>query len=416
VDLAVKVAIVGAGIGGLTLALELHDAGLDCELYEAAPRLRPVGVGINVLPHATKILARLGLEEPLAAVAITTRESAFFNRFGQLIYREPAGRLAGYAHPQFSVHRGDLHAVLVSAVTGRLGPARLNLDHACTGVTQDEDGATLAFRSTSADRPLPPARADIVIGCDGIHSRLRRQLHPGEGPPRYSGVNMWRGTAVHAPFLTGATMTRAGWLATGKMVIYPIRDDIDGSGNQLINWVAEIETPRHADRDWNRQGQLADFIGAFADWHFDWLDVPALITSSAEILEYPMTDQDPLSHWTHGRLTLLGDAAHPMVPRGSNGAGQAILDARALRHALAAIADPAAALRAYEAERLPATARVVRANRATPPDAILREVWQRTGDRPFARIEDVIDPSELRAISDRYKDVAGYSHEALGNL
>jgi 5-methylphenazine-1-carboxylate 1-monooxygenase len=144
--------------------------------------------------------------------------------------------------------------------------------------------------------------------------------------------------------------------------------------------------------------------------------VPALITSSAEILEYPMTDQDPLSHWTHGRLTLLGDAAHPMVPRGSNGAGQAILDARALRHALAAIADPAAALRAYEAERLPATARVVRANRATPPDAILREVWQRTGDRPFTRIEDVIDPSELRAISDRYKDVAGYSHEALGNL
>lgn len=408
-----KVAIVGAGIGGLTLALELHDAGIDCEIYEAVPQLRPVGVGINVLPHATRILARLGLEDDLAAAGVTTRESAFFNRFGQLIYTEPAGRHAGYEHPQFSIHRGDLHAVLLAAVTARLGAGRLNLDHACTGATQDEDGVTLAFRSTSADQPLPPARADAAIGCDGIHSALRRQLHPNEGPPVYSGVNMWRGTAVHPPFLTGATMTRAGWLATGKMVIYPIRDSADGTGRQLVNWVAEIETPRHADRDWNRPGQLADFIGAFEDWHFDWLDVPALIRSSAQILEYPMVDQDPLDHWTDGRLTLLGDAAHPMVPRGSNGAGQAILDARALRAALAGTTDPAAALRAYEATRLPATARVVLTNRATPPDAILREVWLRTGDRPFTRIEDVIDPSELRAISERYKDVAGYSHEAL---
>jgi 5-methylphenazine-1-carboxylate 1-monooxygenase len=408
-----KLAIVGAGIGGLTLALELHDAGLDCEIYEAAPEVRPVGVGINVLPHATRVLARLGLEAALAAVAVTTRESAFFNRFGQLIYAEPAGRHAGYEHPQFSIHRADLHAVLLSAVTSRLGAGRLHLDHACTGATQDEDGVTLAFRSTSAGRPLPPARADVVIGCDGIHSALRRQLHPQEGPPVYSGVNMWRGTAIHPPFLTGATMTRAGWLATGKMVIYPIRDNVDGAGGQLINWVAEIETPRHAGRDWNRRGQLSDFIGAFADWTFDWLDVPALIRSSEQILEYPMTDQDPLSHWTDGRLTLLGDAAHPMVPRGSNGAGQAILDARALREALAAVSDPATALRAYEAARRPATAKVVLTNRTTPPDAILREVWRRTGDRPFARIEDVIDPAELRAISDRYKDVAGFSRQAL---
>jgi 2-polyprenyl-6-methoxyphenol hydroxylase-like FAD-dependent oxidoreductase len=408
-----RLAIVGAGIGGLTLALELHDAGIDCEIYEAAPRLAPVGVGINVLPHATRILARLGLEAELAAAGVTTRESAFFNRFGQLIYREPAGRFAGYEHPQFSIHRGDLHDVLLSAVAGRLGPQRLHLDHACTGAIEDENGVTLTFRSTSADAPLPPARADIVVGCDGIHSRLRKQLHPDEGPPVYSGVNMWRGTAVHPPFLTGATMTRAGWLATGKLVAYPIRDNVDGAGNQLINWVAEIETPRHADRDWNRRGQLADFIGAFKDWHFDWLDVPALIRSSAEILEYPMVDQDPLDRWTRGRLTLLGDAAHPMVPRGSNGAGQAILDARALRDALAGSADPAAALLVYEAARLPATARVVLANRATPPDAILREVWQRTGDRPFTRIEDVIDVSELRGISERYKEVAGFSHEAL---
>jgi len=416
-----RLAIVGAGIGGLTLALELHDAGIDCEIYEAAPRLAPAGVGINVLPHATKILARLGLEAELAAVGVATCESAFFNRFGQLIYREPAGRLAGHEYPQFSVHRGDLHDVLLSAVTGRLGPQRLHLGHACTGAVEDENGVTLTFRSASADAPLPSARADIVVGCDGIHSRLRKQLHPDEGPPVYSGVNMWRGTAVHPPFLAGATMTRAGWLANGKLVAYPIRDNVDGAGNQLVNWVAEIETPRqpdrgHANRDWSRRGQLADFIGAFEDWHFDWLDVPALIRSSAEILEYPMVDQDPLDRWTRGRLTLLGDAAHPMVPRGSNGAGQAILDARALRDALARSTDPAAALLAYEAARLPATARVVLANRATPPDAILREVWLRTGDRPFTRIEDVIDVSELRGISERYKEVAGFSHEALEGL
>ena len=224
---------------------------------------------------------------------------------------------------------------------------------------------------------------------------------------------MWRGTVIHPPFLTGATMLRAGWLATGKIVVYPIRPDADGAGNQLINWVAETETPRHADRDWNREGKLADFIGAFEDWRFDWLDVPAMIRSSTQILEYPMVDQDPLDRWTEGRLTLLGDAAHPMVPRGSNGAGQAILDAHALRSALTGTTDPVGALQAYEAARLPATAEVVRTNRATPPDAILREVWERTGDQPFSRIEDVISVSELRAISDRYKEIAGFSHAAL---
>jgi 2-polyprenyl-6-methoxyphenol hydroxylase-like FAD-dependent oxidoreductase len=411
-----KLAIVGAGIAGLTLALELHDAGIDCQIYEAVPKMRPVGVGINVLPHAAKVLAGLGLEDQLAAVGVVTRESAFFNRFGQLIFREPAGRFAGYEHPQFSIHRGDLHQVLLSAVTGRLGADRVSLDHRCTGVTQELRDVILHFRSVSADRPLPPARADVVVACDGIHSRIRKQLHPAEGEPLYSGVNMWRGTAIHQPFLTGATMVRAGWFVTGKMVIYPIRDNVDTAHSQLVNWVAEIETPRHSDRDWNRPGKLGDFIGAFEDWHFDWLDVPALLRASGEILEYPMVDQDPLDWWTDGTVTLLGDAAHPMVPRGSNGAGQAILDAHALRMALTYASDPGSALRAYEAERLPATAEVVRANRTMPPDAILREIWERTGDQPFERIEDVIDIRELHAISERYKNVAGFSRDERRSL
>jgi 2-polyprenyl-6-methoxyphenol hydroxylase-like FAD-dependent oxidoreductase len=208
-------------------------------------------------------------------------------------------------------------------------------------------------------------------------------------------------------------MIRAGWLKTGKMVIYPIRDNVDGSGRQLVNWVAELETPRHSTRDWNRPGAVDDFIGAFEAWHFDWLDAPALIRSAETILEFPMVDQDPLPWWSHGRVTLLGDAAHPMYPRGSNGAGQAILDARALSEALQTHRDPAEALKAYEAQRLPFTAEVVRMNRRNPPDAILREVYERSSDKPFARVEDVISEAELVALSEGYKRVAGFDRDAL---
>jgi 2-polyprenyl-6-methoxyphenol hydroxylase-like FAD-dependent oxidoreductase len=197
------------------------------------------------------------------------------------------------------------------------------------------------------------------------------------------------------------------------MVIYPIRDRVDGDGRQLVNWVAEIETPRHPSRDWNRAGKLDDFIDAFEDWRFDWLDVPAFLRAADTILEFPMVDQDPLPWWSQGRITLLGDAAHPMVPRGSNGAGQAILDARALADCIVAHDDATAALKAYEDRRLGPTANVVRMSRANPPDAILREVWRRTGDRPFERIEDVISPEELSALSESYKRVAGYDRESL---
>ncbi len=398
--------IAGAGIGGLTLALTLHEAGIPCRICEAAPELRAVGVGINVLPHGAAELARLGLEDALAAVAVATRESIFFNRFGQLIWREPAGRAAGFAHPQFSIHRGDLHAVLLRAARERIGATRIHTGWQCLGFEQDQTGVTLRLR----DRP--PVRGAALIACDGIHSAIRRQLYPDEGPPRYSGTNMWRGVTVWPRFLSGASMVRAGWLATGKMVIYPIRDAVDAAGRQLVNWVAEIETPRHHDRDWNRPGRLEDFLPAFADWHFDWLDIPAMIRAADAVLEFPMVDQDPLPRWSFERVTLLGDAAHPMVPRGSNGAGQAILDARALADCLAGAADLPAALARYEALRLGPTTNVVLTNRANPPDAILREVYQRTGDQPFARIEDVIGEAELRALSEGYKSVVGLERRA----
>jgi 2-polyprenyl-6-methoxyphenol hydroxylase-like FAD-dependent oxidoreductase len=406
-----KVIVVGAGVGGLVLALQLHQLGIEARVYEAVEDIRPVGVGINLLPHATQVLAGLDLEKPLAETGVTTRESVFFTRFGQLVYREPAGRFAGYAHPQFSIHRGDLQAVLLDATRRRLGERAVVLGRRCTAVEQDERGAVVTL--VTPDERIVQDHADLIVGCDGVHSTVRRQFHPDEGEPVYSGVNMWRGVTEWPPFLSGASMVRAGWLDTGKLVIYPIRPAAE-NGEQLVNWVAEVETPRHSDRDWNRRGRLEDFLGHFADWHFDWLDIPAMLQATHAVLEYPMVDQEPLTHWGAGRVTLLGDAAHPMVPRGSNGAGQAILDARSLAGHLLRTGDAATAAAAYEAERIPATGRVVRANRAVPPDVILLEAKRRTGDAPFDDIAAVLPPHEAEALSRRYKEIAGYTREALG--
>jgi 5-methylphenazine-1-carboxylate 1-monooxygenase len=406
------VVIAGAGIGGLTLALELHAAGLPCVLLEAASEQRELGVGINLLPHATRSLSRLGLLDALAGVAVSTRESVFFTRHGQLIYAEPAGLAAGYAWPQFSIHRADLQEVLADAVRDRLGADVIRLDHRVTGFTQDE--ATVTATVEHADGSRSRLAGDVLVGADGAGSELRRQLHPDAGEAHYTGYMMWRGTTVHPPFLSGASMLRAGWLATGKLVAYPIRENVDGKGSQLVNWLAEVEGPQRAQRDWTRRGDLSDFIGRFEDWRFAWLDVPALFRSAQEVLEYPMVDSDPLPWWTQGRVTLLGDAAHPMVPRGSNGSAQAILDAKALATLLANAGNsPAAALRAYDEERREATARVVLTNRRNPPDALLREVYERTGDRPFDRISDVISAAEIASMMSAYRDVAGLSAEHL---
>ncbi|GAB1577450.1 flavin-dependent oxidoreductase [Bordetella petrii] len=407
-----EVVIVGAGVGGLVLALSLHQAGIGCRVYEAVAEIRPLGVGINLLPHAARELDELGLLPALDALGVHTRESIFFNRHGQFIYSEPAGKAAGYDWPQYSIHRGDLQMALLAAVRERLGPDSVVTGHRCLRVDQDDDGVTAHF-TDAAGQALPPVRGAIAVGCDGIHSALRKQLYPDEGPPRYSGVNMWRGVTRHRPFLSGGSMVRAGWLATGKMVIYPIRDAIDAEGNQLINWVAEIEAPVPAQRDWNRAGRLDDFYPAFADWQFDWLDVAALIRNAESILEYPMVDQDPLPTWTRGRVTLLGDAAHPMVPRGSNGAGQAVIDARFLAGQLKRQGLGTAALQEYDRVRVEATTRVVLTNRANPPDAILREVYERSGDRPYQRIDDVISRAELEGISNRYKQIAGFDPASL---
>ena len=399
--------VVGGGVGGLTLALSLHQIGVPCRIFEAAPEIRPLGVGINLLPHGTRELTELGLQEALAQRAVSTREVLFCNRFGQLIYREPRGRFAGYDWPQFSIHRADLHEVLLEAVRARLGPAAIELGRKCVALQQDAAGATLRFDDGTH------AEGAVIVGCDGVNSTVRRILYPNEGPPAYQGINMWRGVTRAKPFLGGATMVIGGWLEVGKMVIYPIREQLDAEDRQLINWVAEIQSPRNVMQDWNLGGKLEDFYPTFADWTFDWLDAASLLRNAETVLEYPMVDRDPLPAWSHGRVTLLGDAAHPMYLRGSNGAGQAILDSRALAGCLKREPDPVAALKAYERMRLKPAYDVVLMNRTNPPDAILREVHRRTHDRPFARIEDVISNEELVALSENYKRVAGFEREAL---
>ena len=408
-----KIAIVGGGIVGLSLALNLHQRGLACTVYEAAPEVKELGVGITLLPHAMRELSAFGLQDSLERQGIINEESCFFNRFGQLIYKESRGRSAGYSYPEVGMHRGRLHKTLWETAKDRLGRDRLLVDHRCVGFTQDAAGVTLHLEQTSSGRARESVHANLLIACDGVNSTVRRQIFPDESVV-FSGINTWRGVTRYRPFLGGRTYVRVGSIRTAKIVIYPIIDNVDGEGNQLINWTTEITDPQRGRNDWNKPGRIEDFIDRYESWHFDWLDIPDLIRKSDVIFEYPMVDKDPISQWSFGRVVLAGDAAHPMYPRGSNGSAQGLLDSRALADALQRHGeDWQAAVREYEAERVEKAARVVQTNRSTPPDFINIKVEELTGDKAFENLDDFITQDELRALSDQYKRVAGFSSPEL---
>ena len=405
--------VIGAGIGGLTLALALHRKGIPCRIVEAAPQILPLGVGLNLLPHATHVLNQLGVLEEAERKGVATREVCFYTRNGQLVNKAPCGRFGGYTLPQLSIHRADLHDVLLRAVKDRLGADAIELGRRCVGVSQDS--TSVEVKLVGNDKvELPSIYGGVVVACDGVHSVARTQMHPAEAVPRYEGTTLYRGTTRWKPFLTGASMIYLGAHETGKLVMYPVRDNVDADGKQLINWVIELASKNdHMSRDWNRKSRVEDFIDHFEDCSFDWLDIPAVLRAAESIFEYPMVDQEPLPFWSQGRVTLLGDAAHPMMPRGSNGAAQAIIDAITLADLLAERGDPVAALEEYESTRLDATSKIVLANREISPDAILRVVEERTGGKPFANIEDVLSQEEFEQWQTRYRRVAGFTHEDL---
>lgn len=402
-----EIAIVGGGIAGLALALGLKQRGIESRVYEVAPEFKNLGVGITILPHAMRELTALCLGEKVAASGIENTTSAFFNRFGQLIYKEPRGRFAGYPVPEIGIHRGRLHTILHEAAVAQLGADHVVLNRRCTGLTQDANSVTLHFQETTTGQTAEAVRAGIVIACDGINSAVRRQFYPGE-EPAFEGINTWRGVSRGKPILDGRTYIRIGSIKTGKIVIYPIENNIDGKGTQLINWTTEAPLFGRPKNDWNKPGKLEDFLPIYESWRFDWLDVAQLLRDTEVLLEYPMVDKDPVDRWTFGRVTFAGDAAHPMYQRGSNGSAQSLIDARTLAD-LIKVKGALAALQAYEDIRRPLTARIVATNRKNPPDFINIKVEELVGDRPFDNLDQYISQDELRALSDSYKRVAGFS-------
>ena len=401
------VLVAGAGIGGLTLALSLHQVGVKVVVFESVRDIRPLGVGINVLPHAARELIELGLDERLAETGIETAELAYFCKNGKEIWAEPRGRLADYRWPQYSIHRGALQNLLLAAVQQRLGPDSIRLGHHLIDWRDSADGIRATFADRETGTSCGTFDGDVLIAADGIHSMARSTLYPDEGPPAWDGAILWRGVSQAKPFLTGRTMAMIGH-EHQKFVTYPISAGTDDPEMRLVNWIAELKFDQdHAWRreDWNRPGDIQDFLPAFEDWRFDWLDVPALVRGAEHVYEYPMVDRDPLPQWTFGAVTLLGDAAHPMYPIGSNGASQAILDARTLTREFQRHGVGVAALQSYEDERRPATAKIVAANRASGPDEVLDLVERRAPDG-YDDVDAVAPYSEREAIAQKYKALA----------
>lgn len=410
------VLIVGGGIAGLTAALTLHQLGIDCLVFESAEEPRALGVGINIQPNAVRELYALGITEAdLDQIGIQAREWALVGLNGAEIYAEPRGLLAGYNWPQYAVHRGELQMLLFARVLERLGPDAVRTGHQATGYTQHEDGTVSAhFIKRPSEEPVS-VRGRLLIGADGIHSSIRAQMHPDQPPIHWGGIIMWRGV-TRAP----ATRTGSSFLGLGaekrRLVIYPISQP-DANGLSLINWIAEIRTD---DQDawektrWFGEVPIGDFEHHFADMTYDWLDVPNLIANGQVAYENPMIDRDPIETWADGSVLLIGDAAHPMYPTGSNGASQAIIDARNLGAAFLSEGLTADAFRAFDAAYNAPVNDVVLRNRGDGPFGLLGLVEERCGG-VFDDINTVLPAEERDAFMQRYKAAAGFARDTLNS-
>jgi 5-methylphenazine-1-carboxylate 1-monooxygenase len=403
------VLIAGAGIAGLAMGLTLHQLGIPFRIYERVGEMRPLGVGINIQPNAVRELFDLGLQSRLDAIGVRTRQYGFYTKTGLEIWAEPRGQFAGYSWPQYSIHRGQLQMMLLDELRLRAGT-----DCVVTGagVLRYETGPHIAVLVLSDGTRV---EGDLVIASDGIRSAIRAQMLPEEGEPIWNGAIMWRGVSRGEPFLGGAAMILAGH-DTQRFVAYPISATNPETGLADMNWIAELRVDpgrTMAKGDWNKPADPAEFLPAFEDWDFGWINCPEMIRNVAgPVYEYPMVDREPMARWTDGRVTLMGDAAHATYPVGSNGASQAIIDARKLGAALREHGVTPAALEAYEAEMRPRAEGILRANRGAGPDAVMQMVEDRCGG-VFDNIDDVIPRADLAAHAEKYKRLSGFSIDVL---
>ncbi|MFT6676160.1 MAG: 2-polyprenyl-6-methoxyphenol hydroxylase-like FAD-dependent oxidoreductase [Sulfitobacter sp.] len=399
--------IAGGGIAGLALGLTLHQIGVPFRIFETVQTLRPLGVGINLQPTAVRELMDLGLEAELEQIGIRTRDYGMYSKHGIHIWTEPRGIWAGYDWPQYSVHRGKLHMMLYDALIKRAGPEAVETGWSATGFDTTQKGATLHLKNAEGATQSVDGR--LIIGADGIHSAIRAQIAPDEGPPKWGGTLMWRGTTQAVPFKTGASMVMIGSKGL-RFVSYPISHPDPDSGLAEVNWIALLmqDPDAHWNKeDWSREADKNDVLPAFSVFDLDWIDVSGLIRGAGKVYEYPMVDRDPIDKWTTGNVSLMGDAAHAAYPVGSNGAGSAIIDARKLGAAFLAHGVTSAALQSYEDDMRPQTAQVTLMNRVSGPDSILDLVEERAGG-PFTHIHEVISAEELADHAEKYKAAAGY--------
>lgn len=406
-----NVLVIGGGIGGLSLALSLHQAGIEVRVYEAAANLAPLGVGINLQPTAVRELTELELGDALARTGVATQQLSYFNKFGQLISSEPRGLLAGYRWPQYSIHRGQLQMLLLGAVRQRIGHENFRSGFRLSAFEQRSDRVCARLSDSATGTELQD-EADVLIGADGIDSAVRRLLYPSEGEPRFAQQILWRAAVDAEPFLGGHTMIIAGHFHQ-RVIVYPVSREA-ANGKLLTNWICQMTVPqaRPPREDWNRRVSKETVLAAFGAWRFPWLDMQTLIEQSPEIYEFPLVDRDPVSAWSFGRVTLIGDAAHPMQPIGGQAGSQAIIDARALTSALLATGDPVAALRHYDEQRRPVMNDIILRNRNFGPEAAMQLVEERAPNG-FTRIEDVILSQELGSIVNSFSAAAGLDVETV---
>lgn len=407
------VLIAGGGIGGLSVALTLHQIGVPCLVLEATDELAPLGVGINLQPNAVRELYDLGLgEQQLDTVGLQSREWALVGLNGNDIYAESRGLQAGYKWPQYAVHRGKLQMLLHDIVRNRLGIDAVRLGHRVTGYRNHDHGVTVDVANT--DGTTQQINGALLIAADGLHSAVRAQMYPQQPPVQWGGAIMWRGTTQAPPIRTGSSFVGLG-LHDHRLVFYPITPPDPATGLATINWVAEITVDNSAgweDGSWTKQVDVDHFVHHFEDWQYDWLNVPELLRGGDVVYEYPMIDREPLPSWQDGNVALLGDAAHVMYPVGSNGASQAIVDARVLGAAMVQHGINAAALDEYDNKLCAPISALVLRNRGSGPFAMLSLVEERCGGE-FDNIDDVLPLTERNDFMKQYKQAAGYAIEAL---